>query len=1167
MANQYGKTWWGKKWLDSLSSIDYSNRLPRGRSYANRGFVESISIEGNLITAVVAGSRPRPYKVEIGVPSFAGKSVKQFIQQLTSNPSLISSLLNGELDPALLEIAAQNEMQVFPTKWDDLNMYCSCPDWAVPCKHLAAVIYKTCNEIDNDPFLVFGVHGLNLMERLKQKGLQFQNERVPIPLLSALLEKPEKPGTFKEEDSYRKPDLSQLQDLTETIPSLLKEDPAFYITGSNFRSNYIKHIKSIVRKAKQLLNGRNNFEEIFDQNSCEQLIELSRKSKITFRYNNNAAFTSFVNGKKTALLPLMAQLRQIPANRTLNYQPSVAATHTLINYCFHLLAAGSVVPQIIQLKDKLYGIRWLPALVSKEVQKIHSEVLQILPPKLILNTLNKPIGKDHLISAVLSNIIFSLFDRYREYNLFEGIFFTQTLYAFNKVGEKAVPGGIAIWLQKLYLTQGRFKPALIVNEGKGGTFDLELHVKQKGKSGEKSIPIKDLFQYKKFEPIKYTVLQSITPLRTFIPKLSTYINTHGQRKITFSNREFSTFLFDMIPALRLLDVDILLPKSLQELLRPKVGLKVSAQPANRSFLNISEILQYERHVAVGDELLSKEEFQKLVKQSDQLIRYKSKYIYIDGVELENLYKKLVTEPKISKYELLRSALSEEYRGAQVHLDTEVKEMIAELTKVKSIQLPRGLKAKLRPYQKRGYSWMYRNAQIGFGSVLADDMGLGKTIQVITFLLRCKELGLQENKKALIVVPTGLLTNWEAEIEKFAPALKSFIYHGSQRELTHANDFDIILTSYGVLRSDATRLNKLKWHTLVIDEAQNIKNNTTKQSRAVKSIKADNFIALSGTPVENRLSELWSIMDFSNRGLLGTVKGFNKEFANPIEAHNDVHAARSLKKITSPFLMRRLKTDKDIIADLPEKIEMDAYAHLTNKQAALYEKTLQEAMRIIEQVDTTDKRQLFKRQGLILQMILALKQICNHPTQFLKNKVYDAGLSGKVSLLFELLENILDNNKKVLIFSQFKEMCMMLQQFISEKFDEQPLLYHGGNTIKQRKKMIESFQNNRADRIFILSIKAAGTGLNLTAANHVIHYDLWWNPAIEAQATDRAYRIGQKKDVMVHRFITKGTFEEKINEMIQRKKSLAELTVATGENWIGNLSNKELKEVFGKETES
>ena len=484
-----------------------------------------------------------------------------------------------------------------------------------------------------------------------------------------------------------------------------------------------------------------------------------------------------------------------------------------------------------------------------------------------------------------------------------------------------------------------------------------------------------------------------------------------------------------------------------------------------------------------------------------------------------------------------------------------------MTNFKEIQLPKGINAKLRPYQQRGFSWIYRNAQIGFGSVLADDMGLGKTLQVIATIQKFKEEGMLENEKILVVSPTGLITNWQAEIQKFAPSLQSAIYHGGQRNLQKQNGYDILLTSYGIARSDADKLNKLKWHSVVIDEAQNIKNQNTAQTRAIKSIKSGNFIAMSGTPVENRLSELWNIMDYSNRGFLGSAKEFAETYGNPIEQLNDQEIADKLKQVTSPFMMRRLKSDKSIISDLPEKIEIDSYASLTKEQAGLYEKTLEKALDEIEGIQQADQKSLFVRQGLVLQMIMALKQICNHPTQFLKNGKLDASLSGKLELLFDKLDTIIESNEKVLLFTQFTEMAKLLKYFINERYKEDPLFYHGGSSIKQRKKMVERFQTNHADKVFILSLKAAGTGLNLTAASHVIHYDLWWNPAVETQATDRAYRIGQKNNVMVHRFITKNTFEEKINEMIQRKKALAEMTVATGENWIGNMSNKELRDLF------
>jgi SNF2 family DNA or RNA helicase len=314
-------------------------------------------------------------------------------------------------------------------------------------------------------------------------------------------------------------------------------------------------------------------------------------------------------------------------------------------------------------------------------------------------------------------------------------------------------------------------------------------------------------------------------------------------------------------------------------------------------------------------------------------------------------------------------------------------------------------------------------------------------------------------------------------------------------------------------------------------------------------------------VENRLLDLWSIFNFLNPGLLGNRSGFKNQFEVPIQRENDQGQTRVLKKIVEPFILRRLKSDKNIIKDLPDKIEMDCFSTLVPEQSSLYEKTLEEALKEIEAIDATDKKGLFVRQGLVLQMILALKQICNHPTQFLKNNVLDASLSGKLELLFDKLDSIIENGEKVLVFTQFAEMGRLLQHFIGMRYKETPMFFHGGCNLKQRNEMVTAFQTNPADKIFILSLKAAGVGLNLTAAAHVIHYDLWWNPAVESQATDRAYRIGQKNNVMVHRFITKNTFEERINEMIQSKKQLANMTVATGEGWIGNLSNKELQEIF------
>ena len=516
---------------------------------------------------------------------------------------------------------------------------------------------------------------------------------------------------------------------------------------------------------------------------------------------------------------------------------------------------------------------------------------------------------------------------------------------------------------------------------------------------------------------------------------------------------------------------------------------------------------------------------------------------------------------VTSGQLLQTALLGSYKSAPVTITDEARALIKFFTDEREIQVPSGINAELRPYQKRGYSWLYRNMRIGFGSILADDMGLGKTLQTITLVQKLKEDGQLKEKGILIVVPTGLLSNWQSEITRFAPDLTSFIYHGTAREMPKIMP-DVLLTSYGVLRSDTKIFAKKQWAVMVIDEAQNIKNPSTAQCKSVKSISADTHIALSGTPVENRMSEFWSIMDFANNGYLGSLKSFGEEYAKPIQVFNDENCAARFRKVTAPFMMRRMKTDKSIINDLPDKIVLDEYSSLTANQAALYHKTLEAAMAEIEEKDTTDNKALFERQGLILQMILALKQICNHPAQYLKNGDLRPELSGKVEMLLDRIEAIVDAGEKVLIFTQFREMGDMIVKFAAQRLGTAPLFYHGGCSVKQRNDMVSMFQNSREHKVFVLSLKAAGTGLNLTAASHVIHFDLWWNPAVEAQATDRAYRIGQDKNVIVHRFITKDTFEEKINEMIQRKKHLAEMTVATGENWIGKLSNKELYEIFG-----
>jgi len=452
-------------------------------------------------------------------------------------------------------------------------------------------------------------------------------------------------------------------------------------------------------------------------------------------------------------------------------------------------------------------------------------------------------------------------------------------------------------------------------------------------------------------------------------------------------------------------------------------------------------------------------------------------------------------------------------------------------------------------------------QFGFGSCLADDMGLGKTVQVIALLLYDRLKKKESQSPALLICPMSIVGNWQKEIERFAPSLKVMIHHGADRSegkvfFEEVKKHDILITTYSLIHRDEEDLSSIDWEYIILDEAQNIKNRVTKQTQAIKKLKGKNKIALTGTPVENRLSELYSIMEFLNGSYLGNFTDFKKNYALPIEKYRDREKSEKLKTLVQPFVLRRLKTDKTIIKDLPDKMEMKVFCNLTTEQATLYEAVVKDMM---EQISNSEG---IKRKGLVLSTLMKLKQICNHPAQFVHEKNSVAGRSGKLSRLEEMLEEALAEGDKALIFTQFAEMGTMLRNRLQEYLGREVLFLHGGTSKKQRDIMIARFQEERkGPPLFILSLKAGGVGLNLTEANRVFHFDRWWNPAVENQATDRAFRIGQTKNVHVHKFVCTGTMEENIDKLIEEKKELAESIIGTGENWLTEMSTDQLKDLF------
>ena len=588
-----------------------------------------------------------------------------------------------------------------------------------------------------------------------------------------------------------------------------------------------------------------------------------------------------------------------------------------------------------------------------------------------------------------------------------------------------------------------------------------------------------------------------------------------------------------------------------------------------SGMSLESIVQFDWELALGGRKLSLRELEALAKLKVPLVRLRGQWVEMNAEEIQaaiDFWKKQASGETTVR-EIIQMALGAKeavggfaFEGVKATgwAGTLLRQLEGR-TAFRELSAPKGFSGTLRPYQVRGYSWLSFLRQWGLGACLADDMGLGKTIQALTLIQRDWESN--DRRPVLLVCPTSVVNNWQKESERFTPQLPVMVHHGVGRKKgaefkSTAQKHAMVISSYGLLQRDIKFLQDVPWAGVVLDETQNIKNPETRQARAARSLKADYRIALTGTPVENNVGDLWSIMEFLNPGLLGTQAQFKRSFFVPIQAQRDSDAAARLKRVTGPFVLRRLKTDASIISDLPEKLEMKVFCSLTKEQASLYAAVLKETE---EELGSSEGIQ---RKGMILAVLSKLKQVCNHPAQFLGDNSSIPDRSGKLSRLTEMLEEILEMGERALVFSQFAEMGDILKRHLQETFGREVLFLYGGVPKRRRDQMVERFQaENGGPSVFVLSLKAGGTGLNLTRANHVFHFDRWWNPAVENQATDRAFRIGQMKNVEVHKFVCAGTLEEKIDEMIERKKEVAEQVVGTGEGWLTELSNEELKEMF------
>lgn len=1169
----FGQTWWGQQWIKVLEGLDQSGRLARGRTYANNGSVQSISFERNKIEARVKGSMRTAYKISFKIEPLSAADKARLVSLIADNPLYLTRLLNRQLPAELYEDCQRKGIALFPRSWQAFHSTCSCPDWGDPCKHRAAVLYLVANEIDKNPFLIFELRDFDLFKSLEVLGFasadQKDVETLDVSDIRQPFEGGEEVDFQPDETLYNALDFSTVPAISEELLSLLSDNPLFYRTG-NFKQILQKFYTETSKKAQALATTDEPRDQDYDKDlDAVESGDIIMDEALGFLQANFRDTRERIVFQFNELPKLIDWIHHLPTAQVSQLSPTLKGLYFLNRFANKLLERGAIVPQLLRakLKKEHHLVRWIPATLNEEVAKMATQIRAILPSELLYYKIGKrdifaPTESDFLnalCSLILTERVRQFNDRY-DYKATEldDLFFRNTMTHFGGFETREIPNSVQLWLNKFFIAHRDFVPLLQV-EDLDGVFKVNVLVENKKAELAAPIPLETFMNEREYAPVRMGVMRDLSMMAEHFPQLNQLIAGKGIEKLLFDSENFAEILFKILPTIRLFGIKIQLPRALQKLLRPQLTMTLDGEEdgkvAASSVISLENMLKFRWEVAVGDEHIDSRAFLKMVENYKGLVKIKDQYAYFDEKEIKTLLDKLKNPPELDGNDLLQTALTEEYNGTGVTLSKSAQKLMKELLKNEAIDLPANLRANLRPYQQRGYEWLYKNARLGMGSLIADDMGLGKTLQVIATLLKIKQEGAFKKSKGLVVVPTTLLTNWIKEIAKFAPELKSHLYHGPGRSLALLQEADLLLTTYGVVRSEEESLAKLKWTVMVIDEAQNIKNPNTAQTKAVKKMKAGIKIAMSGTPVENRMSEYWSIFDFANKGYLGSLKKFVSDYAIPIEIDRDRHKLDKFKRVTEPFILRRVKTDKTIIQDLPDKIEIDQACTLASEQAALYQSVVDQALRGIE-----GQKDGFKRSGLIFKMMTALKQICNHPTHYLKKGGATPEASGKAMLLLDLLRQVLENGEKAIVFTQYEEMGTLLQTMFQEQMQLEVPFLHGGVSRKNRDEMVEDFQTNRATRILILSLKAGGTGLNLVAASNVIHYDLWWNPAVEAQATDRAFRIGQTKNVLVHRFITQGSFEEKINKLIQNKRELANLTVTDGETWLGDLSNQDLREL-------
>jgi len=1035
MKNLYGVTPWGRWFIDVLDSYQMGERLERGRRYANAGKVLSLELTDGKAIAKVEGKYKPFYKVAIIFPPL--KDAEKVYDMIERDLPLLAQIAAGELPETFLQKLKKEGINLIPTHWREMKRSCTCPDYGDPCKHMAALYYIIAREIDSNPQVLFRLRGMDLSGRFGKAAVH----KIADPFIITFSKK-EKNTNIEIDAEAASPqdtplEFEEIPHCGQLIASLLPPDPPF--CDRDFTAVMAEFYHSCAQTGFESFSHSNDEWEpaVTDEENLAQTEHDFSRSHWTVWCPNLIPGTEPVlqaedingNKKRYSLFEAFEYYVQFS-------EEYGTASYNFLFYLFKALNllcyAGAFIPYVLNDEDEL-KIIWRPFETLPQVADILKNIAlrecgMLTTSNLFkINLSNKQVnsagkqsvsGKsvvDLLSAAFLSEWVRRKFTIFRgsftkqggdDYKQLLNLFFMGMFIDVSTPAKRSLPMAIDRWLSVLHIDFAAFRYAINIKDlskqGEEDTaqimnFGISMDTITETESDNQGIASKKTALYKCND---LEVLRAPIALSNYLPEIKELFSAQS---IALTETRLVTFLDSASELLSRLGITINLPKALAKELKPRLVIKAKTDSSLVKYLDLNALQDFEWQIAIGEEVMSLKEFEKLVKLKRAMVRFRDGFVKMQAEEFSRLLKKAKTAvPDVNDF--LKAHLS----GDSV-LAFDARETIDNLFREQDFPIPAELNAELRPYQIRGYNWVCSLLFSGFGCILADDMGLGKTVQSIAAILRLKEEGLL-GEKCLVVAPAALLINWEKELSRFAPSLKVSRYHGTGRKFDKKSD--VFLTTYQTTVRDAQKLNKMTFSLLLVDEAHLMKNSQTRVSRTVKQIRSKYRLALSGTPVENRLEDLRSLFDFIIPGYLGEAAKFKEQYRIPIEVMRNKEKALTLQKITSPFLLRRLKTDKTIIKDLPDKIVTNEYAVLEKEQAALYETVVAESM------DKSKKLDSKERSSLILYLLTSLKQICDHPRVYDKESPASAELSGKAQLLVTLLKEILANREKTLVFSQY-----------------------------------------------------------------------------------------------------------------------------------------------------